>query len=447
MTRTSAFVMVVVAAACGGDSTQASGDETSSTAGPTSAEGDTTTASTSNSGVDTTGTDTTSVDPTASSSSDEGESSSSTGEPLGPPDDCPRAVSFTDASFELPGGGVPLGVALFDADGTGNIDLAVADGAQGRVLVLPGTGGGTFGAPAVIDLGLDPQPQDLLAADVDDDGDRDLLIADMDGQSTFVRLWHGVGDGTFTEAGNIQVGGRPADLQRGDYDGDGTPDFTVQLVENFMPSNVVVLLGVGNGTFTQGAELGVSNQPVAFASGDLDGDGAADLLGVYPGTGEVVLRRNADGGSFGDAGTLVYEPVGNAAIIADLDNDGVGEVVVSSGADDMPGGIHLWAGSATFDHVAPLVLAAETPLDTIVAHDVSGDGWPDLVMGTENSSSSPGLWIQLTDPSGIGACAFTVALESNPRSIAAGDLDGDGDEDLVAALSGAAPSVAVLLRD
>ena len=192
-------------------------------------------------------------------------------------------------------------MAVGDFDKDGKLDMAVADG-QGNsttigtveVTVLLGKGDGTFNvggryaSPQVIhpdDPTATANPEDVFAADLNGDGNLDLIASDYDNT---INVFLGNGDGTFQPAHSYEPGHYPRDVAVADVNGDGRPDLVVTNVgvnsggaelakEGIEPGSVSVMLGNGDGTF-QGPTI---YQPFAFpgwtAVGDFNGDGAPDL--------------------------------------------------------------------------------------------------------------------------------------------------------------------------
>src|SRR5437588_3031 len=131
------------------------------------------------------------------------------------------------------------------------------------------------------------QPLSVGMGDFNGDGRRDLAVANW-GSST-VSILLGNGNGTFTQASGspIAVGTNPRWLAAGDFNGDGTPDLAVA---NEGSNTVSILLGSGNGTFTASGSpmaVGASAQLVAVAG--LNGDGAPDLAVADDGSNTVSI--------------------------------------------------------------------------------------------------------------------------------------------------------------
>src|SRR5207249_3594480 len=105
-----------------------------------------------------------------------------------------------------------------------------------------------FSAPPALAAG--PRPSDLALADLNLDGKLDLAVA-VAGAGA-VRTWLGGGDGTFTAADTLTLGGDLAALAVADFSRDGRPD--VAVVNR--TTGVGALLGDGTGHLLPGPNLG-----------------------------------------------------------------------------------------------------------------------------------------------------------------------------------------------
>jgi hypothetical protein len=169
------------------------------------------------------------------------------------------------------------------------------------------------------------------------------------------------------------------------------------------------------------------------AVGDLDGDGDLDIVSGdsgYSNVGKVRVWRN-DGTPFDDDWFSIN--AGSTSVINDLgvalgDLDGDGDLDIVSGNND--GGIHVWENDGfPFDDpwFSNYVGSAGSSVFGIAIADLDGDGDLDIISGT--LSGSLRVWENDGTP-------FTDAWSSNSlgsygSSVAVGDLDGDGDLDLI----------------
>ena len=308
---------------------------------------------------------------------------------------------------------------------------------------------GLVGAPG---LGSGPASR-VVRADIDGDGDLDLLFGRSDGGFS---TWAGANDGTFTEIGS--AGANPATaLLVADLDGDGRPDVVLGT-----PEADEIWFGDGSGSFDLDASLSISEETRDLAAADFDHDGDLDI--VAAGAGAVRVYFNDGAGRFpglpdgygGGARTLCVEDFecdGDADVLAGGDggatlwrNNSFG--VFAQGASlaagqtrdlacadlDLDGDFDVFAGNAGADQVwigdgdggfAAGQTFAPSVTNALACTDIDQDAQVDVYVGGE-----AGLATLLN--SGGMLTAISGALEPAVISLAAGDFDCDGDEDVAA---------------
>jgi hypothetical protein len=166
--------------------------------------------------------------------------------------------------------------AVVDVNGDDKPDLIVsAIGIDKGVLVLLGNGDGTFQTPAKT-YGFEESHWNAVG-DVNGDGKPDVAFVDNHNNPNFeAGVILGNGDGTFRSGQTYDTGGEFAvKIVMADVNGDGNPDL---LVANIFSNSVSVLFGNGDGTFQ--APLASSSGGASFgiAVADVNGDNKPDLL-------------------------------------------------------------------------------------------------------------------------------------------------------------------------
>lgn len=277
--------------------------------------------------------------------------------------------TFQPAVIYGSGGMFPTSVAIADVNGDGSLDILVTNACSdpncdGTVAVLPGNGNGTFQQAVAYPSGGNTAAS-VAIADVNHDGKPDLLVANYCAGSCSqtkgaVAVLLGNGDGTFQTAISYDSGGYPANsVAVADVNGDGNTDL---LVSNLDLNTVGVLLGNGNGTFqpavTYSSDPGSTASVVASVGvADVNGDGKPDLLVVNDSLGGdgnnggalALLLGNGDG-TFQAA--VNYPSGGYIALrlaVGDVNGDGRPDLLIangcSSGGYNCGGPINLITGS------------------------------------------------------------------------------------------------------
>lgn len=304
-----------------------------------------------------------------------------------------------------------------------------------------------FGPEQVFDEGSTDGVFKVLAADLDGDGDTDVIFASFtDDKIAWFENTDGMGS-----FGAQQVITTTATLVSqlfiADLNGDGNLDILSNSVQDFGGQNGLAwyensgqapYFGLPRGILTSEGSAG----PVHVA--DLDGDTDMDVLmvtssGVFF-TTEILLFENIDGtGSFGPE-QVVIGSGGSNMFTADLDGDGDLDLL-SDFTTDVLGALTTWwydnDGAGSFLSAHRIGAAWGT---AISAADLDGDGDIDVISGVvdvgQTDLSDRIEWYENTDGLGLfGPGRIISLLTDYPRSVVTADLDGDGDIDVLSASS------------
>lgn len=223
----------------------------------------------------------------------------------------------------------------------------------------------------------------------------------------------------------------------GDFNGDGKQDF-LTASPWYGNSSVYLYLGNGDGTFDKAAAPIVSVPGlVRVRSEDLDADGNLDLITTNANDGTLSVALGDGAGNFSSLTTYLTPGGHDDATFGDVDEDGDLDVITQSG-----GQISLFRSDGSGGLAAAESLVSGPIGGATVVVDVNEDGLLDLVYF---DGASQQINTRLGDGTGsFAAVNFSAAMPGGIGRTALGDINGDGNIDLVAAK---AESVVVMLGD
>jgi hypothetical protein len=249
-------------------------------------------------------------------------------------------------------------IVVTDFNGDGIPDLAAAGGYY--LIVLLGNGDGTFTeVPISSSTIYEAIFSSMVVGDFNGDGISDLAALDLSGE--FISIFLGNGDGTFTRGSSITIStisaGSPTSLAIGDFNGDGKLDLAVPIYGS--GGSAAILLGKGDGTFQSapGSPVPVESWPNRVAVGDFNGDGIADVLVAAQTNGQTmnILLGNGDGTFTQMATGSAQLPCCSNTVVGDFNGDGVTDILSSSFYDSTVQVLfgELIQSAATVTGVAP----------------------------------------------------------------------------------------------
>src|SRR5271169_2048228 len=275
------------------------------------------------------------------------------------------------------------------------VDMAVANQTAGTVSILHGNGDGTFIVEPSLTLPTGAGPTALAVGDFNDDGFADLAVVNKNANT--VTIFLGNGDETFqTPVTTLVTGNAPTAIVAQAFN-PNAPGIIDLAVTNSTDNTLQIFLGNGKGTFTNGVTYNTGVTPVFVASADVNLDGNLDLVvadsGAATTTNSVgdsvsVFLGNGDGTFILPGGARLDFPAGTTPtsfVIADFNDDGIPDLIVTASGDNAIG-LLLGAGGGAFD--APIEVPVGTTPDAVATADFNGDGLPDVVMTNFGSNTA-----------------------------------------------------------
>ena len=344
-------------------------------------------------------------------------------------------------------------IATGDLDADGDLDLAVVAGgpAATGVSVLINEGGGVFSDPIVYFAGIESCPDcfdivsSISAGDIDGDNDLDLVVTDLNEEH--LGVLRNIGDGTFLSDEIRDAPAWPWLVRLADVTGDERPDLVV-LSALSSRGPVHVYFANDSGSWHSplrsppgfpGPGNGNPNSPLRVA--DFDADGNLDAF--FPIAGAVAIRSGTGVGTFLDEGAVPLLP-GPAfaidAVAADLNNDELPDLIL---LDDEQDRIFVAWNEGEFAFNVVQVIDPQINSRSLAVLDFDGDNDLDIaIAGLElydpaDPTAERDFRLLVIENTGgllsiIDELSFDSSIAPFTASLSVGDVDGDGDHDVVA---------------
>ncbi len=331
-----------------------------------------------------------------------------------------------------PVGAGPQELVVADLDGDGKIDILTSSLDSTALTWLRGAGDGTFQSNATLDLGGYAQPLGIAAGDVDGDGFRDVVASDF--ANSRVAVFFGGSEGaSFGGPVWFPTGAGPVAVAIADITHDGVPDI---LVSNLNSESVTVLRRTTGRNFT-GNDVTTDGPPGLLAIGDVTGDAIADLVVCVFSRASLSIHQGRADGSLADeiqVGTsgLPFRPL---LVNVNPAQDSFVDLVVSGALSDR---LSLLYGTAGYPASGFNYDAGVASAEAVASADFDGDGVAELaVAGLDQSAVSIAAFVDnpLTRTRALAPRAV-LPVPGRVANIVRGDFNRDGKIDLAVAVYG-----------
>lgn len=277
------------------------------------------------------------------------------------------------------------------------------------------------------------RPNALDVGDLNQDGYPDIVVACQRDNSLRINFSNG---SSFSEEKILSSDPNPMDVVIADFDNDG--DLDIASV-SYKKSRISIYLNEKNGRFKAPKYFSTGNWPIALATADFNGDGNLDLVTANSLSDNVSILKGEGDGTFAPMTTHVvgWQPI--AVVPADIDSDGDMDILTVNQGDSSfsilinhENGVFTWSTSFKL---------GVTPYD-LIAGEFTGDNKQDVAIVAFNQKS---LYLYSNFNDGNFEEKLETHLDFFPASLAAFDLDLDGDLDIVTRNNGA--QISSILND
>jgi hypothetical protein len=271
----------------------------------------------------------------------------------------------------------------------------------------------------------------VFAADMDNDGDMDIISASYDDDTISWYENDGASNPSFTTRQITNIADGVWSIFAADIDSDGDMD----LISASRFDDTIAWYandGLADPLFTR-IEIDFTNMdaPTSVYAADMDGDGDTDIVSASRTDDKIVWFENDGAFDPTFSLTVIATSADNPRNIylADMDNDGDMDIVSASANDDT---IAWYENNGASD---PTFTASDIATDAdlvngVFVADLNNDGFLDIVSASENDNTI--AWYENDGNANPTFTATDITTSVNgARSIFAADLDGDGDTDLV----------------
>jgi hypothetical protein len=368
-------------------------------------------------------------------------------------------VPILPIQAEIPMGTSLLGLGVEDVNRDSYADLVTVGG--NAVTVRLGNGKGSFTSATT--YALNYQPLSMHLSDVNRDGIVDLLLSrsktGLYGGRGIVSVRLGDGTGKFNGSTEVNVDADPAQMITADVNNDGNVDLlTGNLIYSSGPQTVSIRLGDGTGKFSGSMDYTIGKTPagmltVGLAVADMNEDRKPDLLTISyrfsattstasTTTMNVGIRLGDGQGRFQGYAEMESGQSRNAigvreTMVVDVNNDHHLDLLIENNNISTIS-VKINNGLGEFNELPDIALPSDVYPYSFAVGDINNDGNVDFVTANygrtsalNNPAGGQSISVRLGDGQGSFSGATEIPLPTFPYAVRLSDINNDGKLDMV----------------
>ena len=315
----------------------------------------------------------------------------------------------------------PLALYAADIDGDGDLDVMSASRSDDKIAWYENGEDHNFSENILATTGS--RPTAVFAADIDVDGDMDLLSTYSDDNK--VAWYQNDGEENFFEIIITNSTTSPSDVFAVDLDSDGDLDV---LCSSNASNNIAWYENDGEQNFTEQIVSNTASAVLSIYAADIDGDGDMDVLSASRDDDRIAWYMNDGDQNFTE--TIISSSAQGARSVYAVDMDGDGDMDVLSGSFD-DDKIAWYENDNEENFTEKIISTAANGVGTVYAVDMDGDGDLDVLSTSFNDD-------KVAFFANDGAQNFTENIVSTSAKadrfeVYAADIDGDDVMDIISA--------------
>jgi hypothetical protein len=318
----------------------------------------------------------------------------------------------------------PYVVVTSDFNYDNYLDIAVAFFYSGTVSILLGYGNGSFHDMMTYPQEIDSTLSALSVADVNKDGNLDIVVADS-GTNNILILF-GYGNGSFATSMTISTGSNsmPTAIAIADFNKDDSLDIAVI---NFYSNNVGILLGYGNGSFATITTYptGFQSHPVAITVSDFNRDDRLDIAIVNRDTSNIGIFLGFGNGSFENQVSYSVDFFQSpcSIVVLDFGDDNQFDIITADYDGDGIG-ILLGYRNGTFGALHKYTTEIGSTPTQVSLGDFNNDNRLDIAV-VNHGTNDVLVYFGYEDGVFYSGEPYSTGTRSGPLSLAIGDFNND----------------------